>query len=69
MEALKAYFKAHRGAQARLAEFLGISRPRVSQWKHVPVEFVPEVEEFTKISRVELIPDAFRKTHKSAEED
>ena len=69
MEALKAFFKANHGSQAKLAEFLGISRPRVSQWKHVPIEFVAEVEEFTGISRKMLIPDAFRDTRKTVEED
>lgn len=60
MEKLIEYFKANRGTQIRLAEHLGLRPSTVSQWKSVPVEYLPEVAEFTGIAREELVPDAFR---------
>lgn len=60
MEKLIEYFKANRGMQMRLAEFLGLRPSTVSQWKSVPVEHLADVESFTGISREELLPEAFK---------
>ncbi len=60
MEKLIEYFKANRGKQIRLAEFLGLQPSTVSQWKSVPIEYLPEVSAFTGIAREELCPDAYR---------
>lgn len=60
MEKLIEYFKANRGTQIRLAKHLGLRPSTVSQWKSVPVEYVPEVSDFTGLAREDLIPDAFR---------
>lgn len=60
MEKLIEYFKANRGTQKRLAEHLGLQPSTVSQWKSVPVEYLPEVAGFTGIPREDLVPDAFR---------
>lgn len=46
--------------QFRLAKHLGLQPSTVSQWKSVPVEYLPEVSEFTGIAREDLVPDAFR---------
>lgn len=66
MEKLIEFFKANRGTQVRLAERLGLQPSTISQWKNVPVEYLPEVSEFTGIPREELIPDAFRPARESA---
>jgi DNA-binding transcriptional regulator YdaS (Cro superfamily) len=60
MEKLIEYFKANRGKQIRLAEYLGLQPSTVSQWKSVPVEHLADVEAFTGIPREELLPEAFR---------
>lgn len=60
MKKLIEFFKANRGTQKKLAEHLGLQPSTVSQWKSVPPEYVPEVSEFTGISREELIPEVFR---------
>lgn len=65
MEKLNEFFKANRGMQVRLAEHLGLQPSTISQWKNVPVEYLPEVSEFTGISRAELVPDAFRPAKES----
>jgi DNA-binding transcriptional regulator YdaS (Cro superfamily) len=67
MEKLVEYFKANRGAQIRLAERLCLRPSTVSQWKSVPVEYLPEVSEFTGIPREQLVPDAFRPAREAAE--
>jgi DNA-binding transcriptional regulator YdaS (Cro superfamily) len=67
MEKLIEYFKANRGTQIRLAEKLGLQPSTVSQWKSVPVEYLPEVAAFTGIPREELVPDAFRPAREAAE--
>jgi DNA-binding transcriptional regulator YdaS (Cro superfamily) len=66
MEKLNEFFKSNRGMQARLAEHLNLQPSTISQWKNVPVEYLPEVSEFTGISREELVPDAFRPARESA---
>jgi DNA-binding transcriptional regulator YdaS (Cro superfamily) len=60
MEKLNEYFKANRGTQIRLARYLGLQPSTVSQWKTVPVKYLPEVSGFTGIPREELVSDAFR---------
>ena len=60
MEKLTEYFKANRGTQIRLAEFLGLRPSTVSQWKSVPVEHLADVSAFTDIAREELLPEAFK---------
>jgi DNA-binding transcriptional regulator YdaS (Cro superfamily) len=66
MEKLIEFFKANRGKQKLLAERLGLQPSTVSQWRSVPVEYLPEVSEFTGIPRDELCPDAFRPARESA---
>lgn len=67
MEKLAEYFKANRGTQIMLAKHLGLQPSTVSQWKSVPVEYLPEVSAFTGIPREELVPDAFRPAREVAE--
>lgn len=67
MEKLIEFFKANRGKQKLLAERLGLQPSTVSQWRSVPVEYLPEVSEFTGIPRQELCPDAFRPARETAE--
>jgi len=67
MEKLNEFFKANRGMQVRLAKYLGLQPSTVSQWKTVPVEYLPEVADFTGLSREELVPDAFREARESAQ--
>ena len=64
MEKLIEYLKANRGMQLRLARRLGLQPSTVSQWKSVPVEYLPEVSEFTGIPREDLLPHAFRPAKK-----
>jgi len=66
MEKLIEFFKANRGTQKRLAERLRLQPSTVSQWKSVPPEYVPEVAEFTGISREDLIPEVFRPARENA---
>lgn len=66
MDKLNEFFKANRGMQTKLAELLGLRPSTISQWKSVPVEYLPEVSEFTGISREELLPDAFRPVRETA---
>jgi DNA-binding transcriptional regulator YdaS (Cro superfamily) len=66
MEKLTEFFKANRGKQKLLAERLGLQPSTVSQWRSVPVEYLPEVADFTGIPRDELCPDAFRPARESA---
>jgi DNA-binding transcriptional regulator YdaS (Cro superfamily) len=66
MEKLNEFFKANRGMQIRLAAHLGLQASTVSQWKEIPVKYLPEVSEFTGIPREELIPDAFRAPKENA---
>lgn len=67
MEKLIEYFKANRGMQRRLAEYLGLQPSTVSQWKSIPPEYIPEVSGFTGIPREDLIPDVFRPAREAAE--
>lgn len=67
MQKLTEYFKANRGTQKKLAEYLGLQPSTVSQWKSVPVEHLPEVAEFTGIPRAELVPDAYRPAKQETE--
>lgn len=67
MEKLNEFFKANRGMQIKLAAHLGLQASTVSQWKSVPVQYLPEVADFTGIPREELVPDAFRPAKESAE--
>jgi DNA-binding transcriptional regulator YdaS (Cro superfamily) len=66
MQKLTEFFKANRGTQKKLAEHLGLQPSTVSQWKSVPPEYVPEVAEFTGLSREELIPEVFRPARETA---
>lgn len=65
MEKLTEYLKANRGMQIKLAAYLGLQPSTVSQWKSIPVEYLPEVSAFTGISREDLVPHAFRKAKAS----
>lgn len=65
-DTLNEFFKANRGMQTKLADLLGLRPSTISQWKAVPVEYLPEVAEFTGISREELLPDAFRPARENA---
>jgi len=67
MEKLIEFFKANRGMQVRLARHLKLQPSTVSQWKTVPVEYLPEVSDFTGIAREELVPDAFREAREVAQ--
>ena len=49
------------GGQLKLAEFLGISQPAVSQWRHVPVFHVLTIEREFGISRHDMRPDIYPK--------
>ncbi|NHN93804.1 transcriptional regulator [Acetobacter sicerae] len=53
--------RSTRGASARIAKALKITRGAVSQWDKVPAEFVVEIEQATGLSREELRPDLFRR--------
>lgn len=66
MEKLNEFFKANRGMQYKLAVHLGLQASTVSQWKEIPVKYLPEVSEFTGIPREELVPDAFRPAKENA---
>jgi len=66
MEKLIEYFKANRGKQKLLAERLGLQPSTVSQWRSIPVEYLPEVADFTGLKREDLCPDAFRPARESA---
>lgn len=66
MEKLIEYFKANRGMQLKLARHLGLQPSTVSQWKSIPVEYLPEVSDFTGIPREHLVPDAFRPARENA---
>lgn len=56
MDAL-ANIRSTRGALAKIAAELRITRAAVSTWKRVPAERVAEVERITGIPRHELRPD------------
>jgi len=51
--------RAKRGASARIAKALRITRGAVSQWDKVPAEFLVEIEAATSIPREQLRPDLF----------
>jgi hypothetical protein len=63
---LSEYFKANRGKKKLLAERLGLQPSTVSQWRSIPVEYLPEVADFTGLKREDLCPDAFRPARESA---
>ncbi len=54
--------RSTRGASARIAKALKITRGAVSQWDKVPAEFVVEIEQATSIPREKLRPDLFKRT-------
>lgn len=56
-EILFEIFKA--ASRGAIANFLGISRPAVSQWKRVPSQHVIALEKFTGISRSDMRPDIY----------
>lgn len=49
-----------RGAQAKVARELGVTRAAVAKWEKIPAERVVEVERVTGIPREELRPDLYR---------
>lgn len=59
MDHLLAYFKANRGTQRKLAEFLKLYPSTLSQWKTIPAEHVRKVAEFTGIEPALLRPDLY----------
>lgn len=46
-------------SKTALADFLGITRQAVGQWKRVPTEHVPEIEKRYNIPRVLMRPDVY----------
>lgn len=60
MEHLIAFFKANRGKQKELADYLGLYPSTVNQWKDVPAEHVRKVSDFTGISLTKLRPDLYK---------
>lgn len=68
MEKFNEYFKSHHGEKRILAHKLGLAPSTLTQWKAVPVEYLPEVSAFTGIPREELLPDAFREAKEMADE-
>ncbi len=69
MEKFNEYFKAHHGEKRRLAESLNLAPSTVTQWKSIPVEYLPEISAWTGIPREELVPDAFREARKLISEE
>jgi DNA-binding transcriptional regulator YdaS (Cro superfamily) len=53
------------GGPAALGKALGCSSQAISQWKHIPVKRIVEVESLTGIPREDLRPDLYwrPKTH------
>ena len=47
------------GGQEKLADFLGISQPAISQWRIVPVHHVLKIERLTGIQRQDIRPDIY----------
>ena len=56
-----ALLKAKRGAQAKVARAVGLTRGAVTQWQQVPAEMVVKAEEASGIPREQLRPDLYRK--------
>lgn len=52
--------RANRGAMAKAAKALGLSRSRPYQWEEVPAEAVVKIEEATGLPRERLRPDLYR---------
>lgn len=50
---------ARYGGQTSLANYLGLSRQAVNQWKVVPVKYLKLISKKTKISRRKLRPDLY----------
>jgi DNA-binding transcriptional regulator YdaS (Cro superfamily) len=51
--------RLQRGAQARIARELGLSRSAVTQWRRVPADRLIDIERITGIPRRRLRPDLF----------
>jgi DNA-binding transcriptional regulator YdaS (Cro superfamily) len=49
--------RRQRGMLKRVAETVGLSQGRVSQWDRVPAELLPQVEAITGVPRHILRPD------------
>lgn len=47
------------GGISRLAEELGISRSAISQWRDIPLRWVPQVTALTGLTKEVLRPDFF----------
>jgi DNA-binding transcriptional regulator YdaS (Cro superfamily) len=47
------------GSKAKMARALGVTRSAISQWTHIPVNRVAQVELLTGIPRAKLRPDIF----------
>lgn len=50
---------AHYGSQTALAEYLGLSRQAINQWKFVPLKHLKLISEQTGITRRKLRPDLY----------
>lgn len=50
---------AHYGGQTELANYLGLSRQAINQWKVVPLKYLKLISEQTKITRRKLRPDLY----------
>lgn len=49
--------RSQRGLMSKVAAGLGLTRGAIAQWKRVPAEMLPRVEEITGIPRHVLRPD------------
>lgn len=57
-EILTKVFAAY-GNATGLAEYLGVSKQAVSQWKHIPLRYLKLISKETGISRRKLRPDLY----------
>ncbi|WP_369823668.1 Cro/CI family transcriptional regulator [Acetobacter sp. DsW_063] len=55
--------RATRGASAKIARAMNITRSAVSQWDKIPAEAVVVIEQITNIPRSKLRPDLFSPTN------
>ena len=59
--------RAQPGLRSKIAKGLGITRPAVLKWTHVPAERLVEAERIPGIPREFLRPELYRKTCACAE--